>query len=175
MRADRGRLELAHADGIHARSVETFQAFGFAERLAAEAFHITEISFWKPDPADPSRVIRAARTVDDPMGLSEFPHLTISETRVLDYLAEFMMNAPTRMRPNYGIEFKSFEITDDPNYPVKVTVVRTSGEHQGQQSEIRTKYLVGADGAHSRVRALIGCEFTGDQPITHGVSWMPLP
>ena len=33
-----GRLEIGQADGIQARSVETFQAFGFAERLVAEAF-----------------------------------------------------------------------------------------------------------------------------------------
>ena len=32
-----GRLELGQADGIQPRSVETFQAFGFAERIIAEA------------------------------------------------------------------------------------------------------------------------------------------
>src|SRR4030095_16768346 len=31
-----GRLEIGQADGIQARSVETFQAFGFAERIIAE-------------------------------------------------------------------------------------------------------------------------------------------
>ncbi len=31
-----GRLELGQADGIQPRSVETFQAFGFAERIVAE-------------------------------------------------------------------------------------------------------------------------------------------
>lgn len=35
------RLELGHADGVQARSVETFQAFGFAERAIQEACHIT--------------------------------------------------------------------------------------------------------------------------------------
>jgi phenol 2-monooxygenase (NADPH) len=32
-----GRLEIGQADGIQARSVETFQAFGFAEEITAEA------------------------------------------------------------------------------------------------------------------------------------------
>ena len=32
------RLEIGQADGIQARSVETFQAFGFAERIIAEAY-----------------------------------------------------------------------------------------------------------------------------------------
>jgi len=45
-----GRLVIGQADGIQARSVETFQAFGFAERIIAEAYRITEMAFWKPDP-----------------------------------------------------------------------------------------------------------------------------
>ncbi len=36
-----GRLVIGQADGIQARSVETFQAFGFAERIVAEAYRIT--------------------------------------------------------------------------------------------------------------------------------------
>ena len=35
-----GRLEIGQADGIQPRSVETFQAFGFAERIVAEAYNI---------------------------------------------------------------------------------------------------------------------------------------
>src|SRR6476661_22358 len=58
-----GRLAIGQADGIQARSVETFKAFGFAERIIAEAYRITEMAFWKPDPADPSRIVRAARTL----------------------------------------------------------------------------------------------------------------
>jgi phenol 2-monooxygenase len=41
-----GRLAIGQADGIQARSVETFQAFGFAERIIAEAYRITEMAFW---------------------------------------------------------------------------------------------------------------------------------
>src|SRR3954451_2358848 len=32
------RLELGQADGIQARTVETFQAFGFADRLLEESY-----------------------------------------------------------------------------------------------------------------------------------------
>ena len=65
-----GRLAIGQADGIQARSVETFQAFGFAERIIAEAYRITEMAFWKPDPQNPSRIHRSARTLDDPGGIS---------------------------------------------------------------------------------------------------------
>ena len=105
-----GRLEIGQADGIQARSVETFQAFGFADRIVAEAYRISEMAFWKPDPHDPSRIIRAAVAVDDEHGISEFPHLLVNQARVLDYFIEFMANAPTRMKPDYGYDFQGLEI-----------------------------------------------------------------
>jgi phenol 2-monooxygenase len=158
-----GRLAIGQADGIQARSVETFQAFGFAERIIAEAYRITEMAFWKPDPAEPSRIIRTARAVDDPAGISEFPHLIVNQARVLDYFAEFMANSPTRMSPDYGLEFHSLNIADEGEYPVTVTLLHTSGPHEGQERVVRAKYVIGADGARSKVRESIGCTLAGDQ------------
>ncbi|MEO8263447.1 MAG: FAD-binding monooxygenase [Pseudolysinimonas sp.] len=159
----RGRLEIGQADGIQARSVETFQAFGFAQRITAEAYRITEMAFWKPDPADRSRIIRTARALDDETGVSEFPHLLVNQARVLDYFGEWMRNSPTRMTPDYGWEFVSLEVTDDADYPVHVTLASTMGEGDGLTRVVRAKYVVGADGARSKVRASIGCSLDGDQ------------
>jgi phenol 2-monooxygenase len=153
-----GRLEIGQADGIQARSVETFQAFGFAERIIAEAYRITEMAFWKPDPDDPSTIVRSARTVDDPTGISEFPHLLVNQARVLDYFAEVAANSPTRLTPDYGIEFRSLAIEDAGEYPVSVTVIDS-----GDEREVYAKYVVGADGARSRVRESIGVTLDGDQ------------
>ncbi|MBT2523029.1 FAD-binding monooxygenase [Arthrobacter sp. ISL-28] len=158
-----GRLAIGQADGIQARTVETFQAFGFAERIIAEAYRITETAFWKPDPADPSRIIRTARTPDDPAEISEFPHLVVNQARVLDYFAEFMANSPTRMSPDYGFEFRSLSVADGEEYPVTVTLLHTSGPHEGQERIVRAKYVVGADGARSKVRQAIGCTLAGGQ------------
>jgi len=161
-----GRLEIGQADGIQARSVETFQAFGFAERIIAEAYRITEMAFWKPDHDDPTRIVRAARTIDDETGISEFPHLLVNQARVLDYFAEFAANGPTRMKPDYGYEFVGLEIADDgegAEYPVTVTLAHATGAHAGEQRVVRAKYVLGADGARSKVRAAIGCHMAGDQ------------
>lgn len=157
-----GRLQIGQADGIQARSVETFQAFGFAERIIAEAYEITEMAFWKPDPCDPSRIVRAARTLDDEHGISEFPHLIVNQARVLDYFAEVMAHSPTRNKPDYGYEFVGLEIGEG-QYPVMATLERVEGEHAGEQLVVRAKYVVGSDGARSKVRAAIGATMQGDQ------------
>ena len=49
-----GPLEVGRADGVNCRTVETFEAFGLAERMMAEAYWVNETRFWGPDPADPS-------------------------------------------------------------------------------------------------------------------------
>jgi phenol 2-monooxygenase len=154
-----GRLPIGQADGIQARSVETFQAFGFAQRIIDEAYRITEMAFWKPDPQNPSRIIRTARTEDDPTGISEFPHLIVNQARVLDYFAEVMANSPTRMTPDFGLEFRGLEVVGDGEYPVSVTLADATGEER----TVRARYVVGADGARSRVRDAIGCSLAGDQ------------
>ncbi|MET4636814.1 FAD-binding monooxygenase [Mycetocola sp. 2940] len=157
-----GRLAIGQADGIQARSVETFQAFGFAERIIAEAYRITEMAFWKPDPTDPTRIIRTARAVDDPTGISEFPHLIVNQARVLDYFADVMANSPTRMKPDYGYEFLGLEVGEG-EYPVTVRLTHTTGALEGEGRIVHAKYVVGADGARSGVRHAIGCTMAGDQ------------
>ncbi len=156
-----GRLEIGQADGIQARSNETFQAFGFAERLISEAFQLTAMNFWAPDPANPSAIIRTQRTEDDPHGISEFPHMLVNQARVLDYFAEFAANGPARIKPDYGWDFVTLEITEGAEYPVAVTVRATAGERIGEQRVVRAKYVVGCDGAKSAVRESIGRKHLG--------------
>ncbi|TJY69593.1 3-hydroxybenzoate 4-monooxygenase [Arthrobacter sp. CAU 1506] len=157
-----GRLVLGQADGIQARSVETFQAFGFAEQITAEAFWLTEMNFWRPDTENPRNIVRGGRAVDDEMGISEFPHLIVNQARVLDYFAEVAANSPSRLTPDYGWDFSSLEVTDEGDYPVKVTLVRSAGPDEGTERIVHAKYVVGCDGARSKVRASIGSTLAGD-------------
>lgn len=160
-----GRLEMGQADGIQARSVETFQAFGFASRITEESHRTTTMSFWKPDPADPSRIIRAARVPEDPTGISEFPHLLVNQARVQDYFLEVMANAPARMKPDYGVEFLDLAVRDEGAYPVTIKLRYLTGPREGEERVVRAKYVVGADGARSAVRTAIGRTLDGEQAM----------
>jgi phenol 2-monooxygenase len=67
------------------------------------------------------------------------------------------------MSPDYGYEFRSLEVTGQGEYPVTVTLLHTAGPDEGRERTVRAKYVVGADGARSKVRESIGCTLAGDQ------------
>ncbi|WP_394163642.1 FAD-dependent monooxygenase [Galactobacter valiniphilus] len=154
------QLLVGQADGIQARSVETFQAFGFANRVIDEGYHITEMSFWKPSTENPENIVRTAVAEDDANGVSEFPHLIINQARVMQYFAEVMRNSPSRMVPNYGIEYLSHSIDESQEHPIEV---RLRTVETGEEFSVRTRYLVGADGARSQIRRDIGATRQGKQ------------
>ncbi|WP_347978356.1 FAD-dependent monooxygenase [Microbacterium sp. ProA8] len=161
-----GRLVLGQADGIQPRSVETFQAFGFAERIITEAYNIAWMNFWGPDPENPRNIVRTARTEDYAFKISEFPHLIVNQARVLDYFAEAAAKGPGRIVPDYGIEFVGLTMHDgaDPSageYPVEVRVKYVAGQRAGEERTVRAKYVVGSDGARSGVREAIGRKHVG--------------
>ncbi len=156
-----GRLVLGQADGIQPRSVETFQAFGFAERIVAEAYNIAWMNFWGPDPEHPENIIRTARTEDYAFKISEFPHLIVNQARVLDYFAEAAAHGPGRIVPDYGVEFLGLTVHDDGDYPVEVRVRHTAGARAGEERTVRAKYVAGCDGARSAVREAIGRQHVG--------------
>jgi phenol 2-monooxygenase len=156
-----GRLVLGQADGIQPRSVETFQAFGFAERITAEAYNIGWMNFWGPDPEDPANIVRTTRTADYAYDICEFPHLIVNQARVLDYFAEAAADGPARIVPDYGVEFLGLTVHEDGDRPVEVRVRHTIGPRAGEERIIRAGYVAGCDGARSRVREAIGRTHVG--------------
>lgn len=160
-----GRLDVGQADGIQARSVETFQAFGFAEEVIAEAYRNVEMCFWKPSTEDPHSITRASRAPDDATGVSEFPHIYVNQSRILDYFLRDAERSPGRLAPDYGIEFVSCEIDPDAEYAVSARLRYTAGPRTGEERVVRAKYLAGGDGAKSSVRAALGHKLRGDASL----------
>ncbi|MEA2690087.1 MAG: phenol 2-monooxygenase [Candidatus Eremiobacteraeota bacterium] len=166
-----GPLQLGQADGIAVRTMETWEAFGFSERVLKEAYWVNETSFWKPDDTRREHIVRSGRIQDVEDGLSEFPHAILNQARVHDFLLDVMRGSPMRLEPFYSRRFVSLETdqsaaydeaTANAAYPVTVTLERIDGEHQGHTETIRARYVVGCDGARSAVRRAIGRALDGD-------------
>lgn len=155
-----GPMEKGQADGISVRSMEMFQAFGFAQKMMREAVWINETTFWAPGATPLTRV---ARVQDVPEGISEMPHVLINQARVHDLFMDVARNAPTRLVPDYGLKVADLVIdptTDD--HPVTVTLEHTAPGREGQRQTVRANYVIGCDGARSNVRRAIGGALHGD-------------
>lgn len=156
-------MEKGQADGINVRSMEMFQAFGFAEKVKRESAWISETTFWSPDPETPEIIRRVGRVQDVADGLSEMPHVLINQARVHDMYLDIMRNSPARLEPDYGLKVVTLSV--DPSaedYPVTVTLEHTVPGREGETETIRARYVVGCDGARSSVRRALGGELHGD-------------
>jgi phenol 2-monooxygenase len=154
-----GPLEMGQADGIACRSVEMFEAFGFAERVLGEAYWVNEVAFWRPDPE--AGVLHCADRIEDvEPDLSEMPHVILSQARVHDFLLETMGTAPRPIEPLYGHALESLERGSAPEDSVIATL--KSLEPDAPDRVITARYVVGCDGARSAVRRSMGLSLKGD-------------
>ena len=162
-----GPLLLGQADGIACRTMEMFEAFGFSERVAKEAYWVNETAFWRPDPASRQSIVRHGRVQDVEDGLSEFPHVVLNQARVHDFYLRHMRNAPNRLEPHYARRLLELSIDaaapdGAQSYPVTVRLERTAPDQQGETETIAARYVVGCDGARSAVRRCLGRTLAGD-------------
>lgn len=157
-------MTLGQADGISCRSMEMFNAFGFAQKVLKEGYWVNETNFWKPNPENPNYIIRNARVQDVSDGLSEMPHIVLNQARVHDMYLEFMRNSPSKLEVDYSCELINLEIDNTKTeYPCKVTI-----KQNDEIKVVYANYVVGCDGARSLVRKAIGRELKGDR---EGQAW----
>lgn len=148
-----GPLEVGQADGIACRSVEMFEAFGFADRVIREGYHVNEVSFWRPGP-DAAPLVRADRIQDVEDGLSEMPHIILSQARIHDFYLDIMAKSANRLVPDYNRDLVSLRRDDSQTYPIEATF--NCLDRDGETETIRAKFMIGCDGARSKVRSEIG-------------------
>ena len=162
-----GPLQLGQADGVACRTMEMFEAFGFADRVLKEAYWVNETTFWKPDDAagaDSSRIVRSGRVPDVEEGLSHMPHVILNQARVHDFYLEKMAKSAARLVPHYSRRLAKLKRDADESnpYPVTAQFERQDEYDKGKLETIRARYVVGCDGARSNVRLSMGVSLKGE-------------
>ncbi len=94
--------------------------------------------------------------------MSEFPHVIVNQARVQDYLLDVMRRSAQRLEPDYDLEVVDVQRDNEGEYPVRVTLRRTDAARLDEKVVVRARYVVGCDGARSRVRTAIGQTLRGD-------------
>jgi phenol 2-monooxygenase len=157
-----GRLLLGQADGVACRTMEMFEAFGFVERLMKEAYWVNEVSFWKPNETQRDHIVRNGRVQDVEDGLSEFPHVILNQARVHDFYLDVMRNGPAHIEPLYSRRLLDLKIALEDDHRVTVRIERVDEAHKGEVETVRARFVVGTDGARSKVREALGYVLEGD-------------
>lgn len=163
-----GPLLRGQADGIACRTMEMFEAFGFRERVEREAYWVNETTFWKPDQSRGETIMRHGRVQDVEDGLSPYPHVILNQARIHDFYLETMRNSASRLQPDYSRRLLELRIDEAdgagpaPSHPVSLTLERVDPDHHGEIETVKARYVVGCDGARSRVRQCLGQMLHGD-------------
>lgn len=162
-----GPLKIGQADGIACRTMEMFEAFGFSERVLKESYWVNETCFWKPDDTRPENVVRSRVIQDVADGVSEFPHVILNQARIHDFYLDVMRHAPAPIEPDYSRRLVDLKIDQSlvgnpSSYPLTARLERVEGSKAGTVETVRTRYIVGCDGARSAVRGFLGLTLEGD-------------
>ena len=167
-----GPLLRGQADGIACRTMEMFEAYGFAERVMKEACWINETTFWKPDEKQREHIVRSGRVQDVEDGLSEFPHVVLNQARVHDFYLDVMRKSPSRLEPHYARRLIDLEI-DEPGdnadpYQVTARLERSIPRTKGRSRRCRRATWWAATARAAPCANRSGARSPATPPITPG-------
>ncbi|MEU8899442.1 FAD-dependent monooxygenase [Nocardia sp. NPDC048505] len=133
--------QLTRAFGVHARTLEQFDARGIAEQVLEGGATIDEL-----------RLFGGVHLALGKLLDGRFPFLLITpQTHVETVLRKRAVELGVNLVP--AAELIGFTDTG--------TEVEARVRHEDSTRTIRARYLVGADGYHSRVREVLGLDFPG--------------
>ena len=162
-----GPLLFGRADGISCRTIEIMEAFNSSEMVVKETYQLKQNTFWEPDPENPQHIKRTEKIADARAGLSEFTHGIVNQARLHELLIDGMVNTVSELRPHYSRELVDLKVDDSLTqdlqaYPITATFRRCDKDGKDKIETVKARYVVGSDGARSRVRKSLNIELIGD-------------
>lgn len=156
-------LKSGQADGLQPRTLEVLKSLGLADEILTEGCQMWDVAFWNPT-ADPEliskgRLIERTSIVPDICVPARFPHeVTIHQGRIERIFEDNLLKYSKRgvLRSSTLVDVKIDE-EGDPDFPVIAQI-----DVDNVRRTIRTKHLVGADGARSTVRNCMSLQMEGD-------------
>jgi phenol 2-monooxygenase len=168
-----GTLKAGQADGLQPRTLEVFKSLGIASEILDQGCHMEEVAFWNPvaQSADvpngttPKTGIERTAFAPDVNVPARFQHeVTIHQGRIERILQENLALYAPEGTIRRSHRFTGYEVDTDNHseFPILVKYDYDLEDGTVAQGSLRTKYLVGADGAHSKVRGCMDLELKGE-------------
>ncbi|MEM5457527.1 FAD-dependent monooxygenase [Paraburkholderia phytofirmans] len=142
------RIFYCKALGVTPRTIEIFEDIGIARRAIEAGVWLTGVQTWQDGTPVPARSmsIQGQGLPYGSLSLAQFETERLLEAAL----------AAQGGRVEYGVELVAFEEREG-------AVHAQLTDSSGQTHTLRCRWLVGCDGAHSKVRSTLGLAFEGGQ------------
>ncbi|KAK2879957.1 hypothetical protein FQN49_000716 [Arthroderma sp. PD_2] len=153
------------ADGIQSRSIELLRNLGLKSQLMAyQPARVYDVAFWDPL-TDGKGIHRTGNWPSCPPSIdTRYPYtVLLHQGKIERVFLDAMAKCGTTVdRPSTIVGFRNDG--ENPIYPVSVTL---KGLDTNVEKTVRTKYLVGGEGARSFIREQQGIKMLHKDPIAH--------
>lgn len=162
-----GTLKAGQADGLQPRTLEVLKSLDLADEILNHGCHMSEVAFWNPkrtsSSGDTGGIERTSFAPDVAVAARYNHEVTIHQGRI-ERILESNLNQYSANCIRRSSKFLAFhfDATGDADYPVVLELEQELNGGKKIRRKVRTKYLVGADGAHSQVRRSMGLELQGE-------------
>jgi phenol 2-monooxygenase len=160
-------LKSGQADGLQPRTLEVLKSLGLSEEILTEGCQMWEVAFWNPAETlkgsgvatGETRSIERTSIVPDVAVPARFPHeVTIHQGRIERILEDDLRRYSARgVQRSSRLIKVAIDEEGDSEFPIVVEIQGPEGVRT-----VRTKHLVGADGAHSIVRRSMDLKMEGE-------------
>ncbi|KAI0642306.1 FAD binding domain-containing protein [Trametes meyenii] len=161
------RIQVGHADGIHARTLEILQSYGLKDRLIQEGQEVHRAAFYVPSQNGGIQRLRRGPAFTAPTARYPFActrHQGGLEALLIDAMKAKRLEVE---RPTIPVSLEVLhedELLKDPSkYPIKILLKHLDRPTEDSEEVVNAKFAVGADGAHSWTRKVLGISLKGDQ------------